>query len=300
MGMGNGVVLMRKPVCKDDIGINEINIDAELERLNVSLQVKVDGALVEWESNGYIPLLSGAEKAEIRLTCGKGIWGFNVAPYNPNKKATPEKPSVPKEVTGAKNYSKSDDRNIYHKTVHIENGAQTNYPDCIRLLRLDECNSNEVDLTEIGITFQRQRGYLTVQDVYEGVECYQAGNGNLLCPQFDEKWPSLVDFLRQIQAQGGFSELPHIIDYRPTTSSSSSKKIFRGTKEGFVKFFNLNAGFGVIQTISGDVYFDSESIISESKPLFLKKGAKVAFKNLIPSDKEGTFKKKAIGVSVIG
>ena len=136
----------------------------------VSLQVKVDGALVEWESNGYIPLLSGAEKAEIRLTCGKGIWGFNVAPYNPNKKATPEKPSVPKEVTGAKNYSKSDDRNIYHKTVHIENGAQTNYPvNCIRLLRLDECNSNEVDLTEIGITFQRQRGYLTVQDdVYKG------------------------------------------------------------------------------------------------------------------------------------
>ena len=78
MGMGNGV--LERPVCKDDIGINEINIDAELERLNVSLQVKVDGALVEWESNGYIPLLSGAEKAEIRLTCGKGIWGFNVAP----------------------------------------------------------------------------------------------------------------------------------------------------------------------------------------------------------------------------
>ena len=299
MGMGNGV--LERPVCKDDIGINEINIDAELERLNVSLQVKVDGALVEWESNGYIPLLSGAEKAEIRLTCGKGIWGFNVAPYNPNKKATPEKPSVPKEVTGAKNYSKSDDRNIYHKTVHIENGAQTNYPgNCIRLLRLDD-NSNEVDITEVGIVFQGRHGYLTVQDDVYKAECYQDGNGNLLCPQFDEKWPSLVNFLRQIQAQGGFSELPHIIDYRPTTSSSSSKKTFRGTKEGFVKFFNLNAGsWGVIETIAGDVYISHEDIVSKTNPIFLPKGAEVSFRNLIPSDKEGAFKKKAIGVSIIG
>ena len=31
----------------------------------------------------------------------------------------------------------------------------------------------------------------------------------------------------------GFSELPHITTYRPTPYS---KKIFRGTKEGFVKF----------------------------------------------------------------
>ena len=84
MGMGNGV--LERPVCKDGV-----SIDAELERIGINLQVKVNGLLVKWKSNGYIPELYGAEKAEIRLTtCGKDIWGFNVALGNN------------KEVTGAK------------------------------------------------------------------------------------------------------------------------------------------------------------------------------------------------------
>ena len=77
------------------------------------------------------------------------------------------------------------------------------------------------------------------------------------------------------------------------------EKIFKGPNRVFVAFLNLNAGFGVIQTISGDVYFDSEHNL-RVKTSFLKKGAEVAFRNLIPSDKDGTFKKKAIGVRVIG
>lgn len=293
--MGNGTAVLEKPC-------NSINIDAELEKIGVSLQVKVDGLLVEWKNNGYIPELYGAEKAEIRLTtCDKNVRGFNVDPYNPNKRVVdfrrPEKPSVPKAVTGAKNYSKSesDGRKIYRKTVHIEDGARTNYPgNCIRLFRRDEFIPHKFKITEIGFVCQGDEGYITVQDVYEGV-CYQKDD-KLVCPAF-EKWTSLVEFLRQIQAEeGGFGKLPLLTTCPPFLLK---KKTFKGFKDGSVKFFNLNTGWGVIETISGDVYFSYESIISESKPLFLKKGAEVSFEKLIPSDK-GTFKRKAIGVRLIG
>lgn len=273
--MGNGSVLM-EPVCKD-IGCS---ITAEIERLGIQLQVKVDGVSVKWRNNGHIPELSGAEKAEIRLICGKNIWGFNVAL------------GKDRVVIEAKNHSESSSRN-YHKTIHIEDGARTNYPvNCIRLLL--PYGGHRFKITEIGIIFQDENGYLTIQDVYEGA-CY-IKDDKLVCPAF-EKWPSLLEFLCKIQAQEGFDKLPPLTINRP---SLPKKKTFGGIREGFVKFFNLNAGFGVIETISGDTYVESESITSDKKPLFLPKGAKVAFRDLIPSDKEGTFKRKAIGVKVTG
>lgn len=279
--MGNGAVLMEKPVCKDkDIGGS---ITAEIERLGIQLQVKVDGVSVKWQNNGYIPDLCGSEKAEIGLTCGKSFWGFNVAL------------GKDKVVIEAKNYTpKSCDKKVYHKTIHIENGARTNYPvNNIRLLR--PCDGHRFKITEIGIVFQNLDGFLTIQDVYEE-DCHQGKDGVLVCLAFEKKWPSLIEFLHKIQKQGGFAELPLL---KPATTTPK-KKTFGGTKEGFVKFFNLNAGFGVIETISGDTYVESESIASDKKPLFLPKGAKVAFRNLIPSDKDGTFKRKAIGVRVMG
>lgn len=276
--MGNGAV-MEKPVCKDkDIG----GINTELKKLGIQLQVKVDGVPVGWKSDGHIPELSEAGKVEIRLTCGKNVHGFNVAL------------GKDRIVVGAKNYSKSSDRKVYHKTIHIEDGTRTNYPvNNIRLLR--PYGDHSFKITEIGIAFQWGEGYLTVQDVYEGI-CYQDKDDKLVCPAF-EKWPSLLDFLRQIQKQeGGFAELP-LLNRKPNPTPKN--KIFGGTKEGFVNFFNLNAGFGVIKTISGDAYVEYESIISTEKPLFLPKGSEVVFKHILRSTEEGTLKWKVLEVRVV-
>lgn len=258
---------------------DKIDIYTILEEIGVNLQVKVDGVSVRWQNNGYIPELYNSEKVTIKLTCGENVWGFNVAP---NKIRT---------VTGAKNHSLQEETKTYHKKITVIDGVRTDYPmNCIRLFRVKD---HRFKVTEIGITFQNLDGFLTIQDIYEG-DCYQGKDGRLVCPSFDDSWHSLSDFISQISIQQGGFKFPHVVNYKPQPKQKSLIP-FRG---GIVKWFNVNAGWGVIETYGGDAYVNYKNIISEHKPCLLKKGAEVTIKDLIVTH-NGALKRKALGVKVV-
>ena len=236
------------------------------------------------DADGYILGLEWVEEAivVIKINPGINIFGFSV---DGNKNITP-----------AKNYSKIG--RVYRKKVpihipiHKDKEPYTQY------------NENHIKLLEFGtggyfavweaaIVFQNGLGFLTAQRVYEDF-LYE---DELYCPNFDEKWPQLVEFMKNICRNRGtdiFSKLPNIIEYAPEPEISGNHF---DDGIGRVKWYNLAQGFGAISMNKGEAFVHYKDIDSPERLICLKTWDMVLFEKLIPNtSNKGGFPYKAVGV----
>src|SRR3989344_6712086 len=182
--------------------------------VSVTVKCKTGGVAVvaEPDADGYIFGLEEVEKATIIIKVDRDInvFGFGVV----GKKD--------KDIVPAKNYSRArfgtHRKGIYRREVPIrrneEGESRTLYRENhIKLLEIG--TGGYFAVWEAAIVFQNGLGFLTSQRVYAGF-VYRSGicyGDELYCPNFDERWPQLVEFMKNIYRNSGrdiFSKLPSV------------------------------------------------------------------------------------------
>lgn len=250
-----------------------------------SVVVNVNGKICKIENDGYLGKLS-ADKALVEM---------RVAPQDASKFAV-----YGFTVDGKKNVQLKKDYSImvgtercYKMLVRIEQYGElrfTEYPaNNFRIMRLSR--KGNATIWEIALISQNGEFFLTTQNTYS-VICYQK-DGEMVCPQF-EKWPQIVDFLREYTAAKWLSK-----EFRPI-SDKPAIKTAPNLPPSHVLWFNYASGVGAITTPEGTARVHWSQIARRPRLAYLIQGEKVSYEKLqapnVTKRRETAFQKEALGV----
>ena len=252
-----------------------------IDGVSVTVKCKTGGVAVvaEPDADGYIFGLEETEEATIIIEIDPGInvFGFSV---DGNKNITP-----------AKNYSQAG--RVYRKKVpihipiHEGKEPYTLYHENhLRLLQLED--DGYFAIYEVAIVFQNGLGFLTTQRVYEELAFCRDGV-YLSCPEFDEKWPQLVDFIKTIIVENSICQNPYLFypkieEYAPYTPGILTEHLT--DNNGVIDWFNVARGVGVVMTKEGPAFFQYKDVNSSKRLVCPSAREEVLFEKLTFNENE--------------
>ncbi len=261
-----------------------------MDRINgVSITVSMDGNVLEVQDDGYLgKLVPGQALIEVYVLPGCNIYGFTV---DGKKNVVPKKDWAllarpPKE---GKHYK----ARVQIKTS-LEGVYHTEYSD--NNLRLLELNSDgNVRIWEIALISQGGDFFVTIQQTYT-VCCYSDGQ-KVVCPRFDEKWPSIVKLLGKLLGDK-VKGLAPVKEYQPEPEPTVDDLAPNTAR---VLWFNLaRGGIGAITTPEGEARVYWKQVTKRNRLAFLVPGEVVRYESLgTPFQTRArptAFKKQAVGV----
>jgi hypothetical protein len=207
-----------------------------------------------------------------------------------------------KNVGVRKNHQDKDGRRVLVTRMMVRRSEKQGYlfvpfPDnTVNLVVIEE--DGETSIWEVALVSQSPHCYLTVQKKYN-FRCYRDELGNLECPEFVEKWSSLVARLDKL-TEG------MVAGFRPISSHISSggqiDTSFLGDNYALVVWYNIVRQFGAVKLGNGRMAMVHWSSITNmnSGLIYLAAGEIVAVGQLKPLDeRNGGFRFEAKEVEVL-
>lgn len=214
----------------------------------VLLAVEFNGEGLEIENDGYIGRLSTGRATGPALVKvyvdppGHLIFGLNVdGQKNVVLKSSRTLVATPPFEEGGKYYQMQ-----MKIPVDGPNGYELARGKSFRLLWLKPAGG--VELWEVGLISQTGEFFLVCQKNYQ-FQGYLDDECEIVYPDFEERWPQLADFLREVLDYIRHGVFPPVFKWRPALLPNAAD-LDEGL--GMVKWFNLFSGTGSVYILTND------------------------------------------------
>lgn len=162
------------------------------------------------------------------------------------------------------------------------------------------------DISEVSIFSRAGQFFLSVQDVYTGIQLFEGEGGAVACPYFQDNggsssWQQLLDYIKNVvPLEIVLIKWPSAKDYvRKAPKSTKSLRVGMA----IVEFFNVANGMGSLRLHNGETarFHWSQLVVQKQSLAIVLEGDLVSYKKLkSPEDIRTSFTYEATGVAKLG